>query len=157
VPIITKPIEAPSGLKVTIRKLSYWHVRQAKKAFFSDAIAQGKELGDLADRIAEARKRAEEERRARGEAPLEQPQDAAPEEPWAMYDQQLTLHLGITEWSYADELTNDNIDSMLDEVDADFIFHEIVLYGDRSASEKKGSGEPSVRTLEPVTVPGPSS
>lgn len=154
-PVITKELEVPSepGLRVTIRRLSYWHVRQAKRAFVSDAIAQGKEIGDLQERIDAAQRRAEEEKKVRGI--LEEPAPAM--DPSAIYDVRTTLHHGIVGWSYPEEVTAANIDELIGEPEADFIFKEIVAYSERSAAERKGWGALSAPTSESVAAPGRES
>lgn len=160
-PIITKSLSvptisengSPTTLSVTIRRLSYWHVRQAKKAFISEAIAQGKEIGDLQDRIDKAQKKADEERRVRNI--LEEPATAP--DPASMYDKATTLHCGIVTWSYPEEVTVANIDDILGEPESDFIFKEIVAFSERTAAERKDLGALSAPTLESATAPGQES
>ena len=160
VPIVKKPIEVPSydadgnrtTMKITIRKLSYWQAQQAKKAFISDAIATSIEMADLREQIQKER-REEEERKQREALNNGKPLPVA-EEPdvAAQYDRRQTLHFGIIEWDLTDELSNDNIDDILGEDEAEFIFRAIIALSERSAAEKKVSDVPSAQTSESLVA-----
>lgn len=158
-PVITKVVEVPGddGLRVTIRKLSYWQVRNAKKAFLEDAIEQGRMMGDLQEKFAEARRKANEDAARQAVERGEPLPPKVEDDPATFYDQRLTLHYGIVAWSYAEEVSDANIDDLLGPSEADFIHAEIVAFTERSADEKKGSAEPSPRISELAEARGPTN
>lgn len=142
-PIITKQIDVPTedgALSVTIRKLSYFQVRRAKDARLSEVIARGKEMADLRDLAAEARQ----------QAPAEMPIEAS-------YDQAETLHAGIVGWSFIEPPSASNIDDLLGPAEADAIFHEIVVFSERPAAEKKDFGASLPQPSEAPAAAGPES
>ena len=73
------------------------------------------------------------------------------------YDQEIILNLAITEWSYEDELTSENVAS-LDKATADWAYKVAVEMNTRSKSEGEGSGPASEPTTEETPErAGPSS
>lgn len=144
-PIVTKEIEVPSepGLRVTIRKLSYWQVKQAKDARFAEVRGLAKDAAGFREMFGSLNPEVVEAARARAE-----------DDPSQSYDVQATLHAGIVAWSYPEDPKASNIDDLLAPEPADFIFREIIAFTERSADEKKGS-VPSSVAVSAVAEDGP--
>ena len=128
-PIITKEIEVPSepGLRVTIRRLSYWQVKQAKSARLNEVLAMSGQAAQFRDMVT-----------AMNPEVIEAARTTVAEDPTQGYDVQTSLHAGIVAWSYPEDPKASNIDDLLGVEEADFIFREIVALTERSADEKKG-------------------
>ena len=137
-PIITKEIEVPSepGLRVTIRKLSYWQVKQAKAARLNEVLAMSGQAAQFRDMVT-----------AINPEIIEVARTALTENASQGYDMQKTLHAGIVAWSYPEDPKPSNIDDLLAPEPAEFIFREIVAFTERSADEKKDSAPSSEPTL----------
>lgn len=127
-PIATKEIEVPCepGLRITIRKLSYWQVKEAQRARLSEVMAMAREVRDFQDLIATANPEMVEAARARSDA---NPADS--------FDMQKTLHFGIVAWSYPEDVKASTIDDLLAPDAAEFIFREIIAFSTRPVDEKK--------------------
>ncbi len=142
-PVVTKEIEVPSepGLRVTIRKLSYYQVKQAQKARLTEVMAQARDAAEFRDLLTDINPEVVEEARAK-----------AQDDPTQAYDMQATLHAGIVAWSYPEDAKASNIDDLLALEPADFIFREIIAFTERPADEKKGSVMPSEVTSAPAAL-----
>lgn len=148
-PIVTKEIEVPSepGLRVTIRKLSYWQAKQAKDARFAEVRGLAKDAAGFREMLGSLNPELVQAARARAE-----------DDPSQAYDMQATLHAGIVAWNYPEDPKASNIDDLLAPDPAEFIFREIVAFTERSADEKKDSAPSSEPTLSLAALEdGPSS
>lgn len=117
---ITKQVDIPheDGEWMKFRRLSWRQLEEASEAQMKDSLERMKELGG--DMVKALREFGQEQ----------QGQESQ------QYDQAAILCAGIVDWSYGEEVCEENID-LLDKQTAEWAYHEILSMNFRSKEETK--------------------
>lgn len=116
------------GEWMDLRQLGWAELDEARRAKQSDSFKNIREMGDAFTTIQRAQK--------------EIGGDGGPTDPMQQYDLGTVLKLGITAWSYPDDVSPVTI-RLLDPQTAEWAARAIVGVGTESEAERKNGSEPS--------------